>query len=132
MKKLAPLIAILLFSCNNAEMDEQTVAIYESANIMMPDIDSDNRQEKDVLVFKSEPAQDSRERLYATIIFRNVDGRLQDYRSFVKSEQDYDQAKYKWENDSTIAFRFVNTEGRTTETYTMSGHGGSTSLQIPN
>jgi hypothetical protein len=131
MKKLAAILAIILLSCNSNEENEESIKIIETTQIMMPDFEKSNQKEGDILVFKvsGEQSGEGGEMLYSTIMFRNVDGRLRDYRSFVKAEYDYEEAKYYWENDSTVTFRFVNTDGRTTESYTMSGYGNITTLK---
>jgi hypothetical protein len=71
---------------------------------------------------------------YAVTIYRIVDGNLKDYSmatALKKNEKNvFDKAVFKWEDDSAIVFKLINSNGNCSETYKMIGSITKTSLGV--
>jgi hypothetical protein len=65
---------------------------------------------------------------YTTQMYRLENGKLNFYRFQNVTEVNYDVATYNWLNDSTLAFRTINSKLGISETYTMSGYSGTTQI----
>lgn len=121
--KLIYILTIWFYACGPTT-SEKTISIIDYRNAKAPSVNADNHKDKDVEIFRTIFLSDT----YASIMYRLDNGKLRGYQTFFESANNYDKATYKWNNDSTLTFKLIDSSSNLTESYTVTGYKSTTGL----
>ena len=121
-------LAVLFCTCNITS-DKKTISIsdYRESKIA-PEIDASKHKNGDIQIFRMPVFFMESVETYTTIIYRNDNGELNGYKSYVGSDDEYDKATVIWDNDSTVSVKLFNSESGQSESFSMGGKGSKTWL----
>ncbi len=123
-KRIYLLLFLVSFvACTGGE--KVTLEIKDLREKEIPEIDVKSHKARDVEVFRSNYLGDS----YAVIMYREEDGKLHGYQTYVKASQNFDEVTYQWKNDNSIQFVLYSSENGQIEKYTMTTDGSTAVLE---
>lgn len=96
----------------------------------MPSLKLQDHKQYDVTVYKTISSFPDHvgEQMYGVAFYRNENDTLRMYKAYYGTENVFDRAFFKWENDSTVAIRLHNTKDKKDLVFKVHGHGNTTGL----
>jgi len=122
--KLIFIILTLICTCSILR-GQKTVTIIDERKSKLGSEAVNSHKDKDVKISRfNVPDKNS----YIVYMYRIDKGKLKSYDFMVAAKDDYDKATYTWVNDTTMAFKLINSEKATSENFKMIGVGDHTQL----
>ena len=116
--------AVVITCCKSSEKALIKIPIEEEYDA----IDINNQVNGDVRVLKGCVLGDG----YTVIMFHDHSGKLQEYRCYIGTTKDFDEAEILWKNDTTISVTLTNAKLQEYDHFEMfsTGQGTSTGMRI--
>ena len=120
------LLTIILwgYSCNTNQ--EKSLLIQDYRNQAAPEINLEEHKSGDVDIYRTTFIDEG----YNVIFYSDFTGELLSHNAFYGTEEDYDQAKFQWKNDTTVIIGLINSKTDTKISFEVFGKGSSTGMTI--
>ena len=120
------LLAALLwgYSCNTNQ--EKLFVIQDYRNQVAPEIKLEEHKSGDVDIYRTFFLEEG----YNVIFYSDLTGELLSHNAFYGTEEDYDQAKFQWKNDTTVIIGLINSINDNEISFEVFGKGSSTGMSI--
>lgn len=128
MKTIAFLFVVALAACRstNGNSTEKTFAIPGYTSVQKNAAhDTATHKAGDMEVFMIT----GKDTVYIARIYRKDDGELRHYETMINGSTFYDKASYRWVNDSTAAFKLIDSKNNKDYTFQLTGSGATTTVQ---
>lgn len=93
---------------------------------MAPEINLEEHESGDVDIYRTFFLEEG----YNVIFYSDLTGRLLSHNTFYGTEEDYDQAKYQWKNDTTVVIGLIDSMTDTEFSFEVFGKGSITGMTI--
>jgi hypothetical protein len=111
MKKTLQLAAIAMsvVACAPMKTEDNVISVVDTRETGMPKIDASEMNNRDAAVYYTgQTIFGDAEGSYRLVYYHNYSGEMQPYSGLIESEMIYDQAKYEWQNDTSIRFTLMS------------------------
>lgn len=119
------LLLALLWGCNYKYFHENLLVINDYRNKNIPANNIEEHKSGDVEIYRGIFIGEG----YRVIFFNDVTGELISHEAFYGVEEDYDQAKYEWKNDTTVIINLINSITGKEVSFEVSGKGRTTGIR---
>lgn len=127
MKILTYFIMILFFAIPPFPQ-EKGIKIYKKR----PQTALQNHKVYDVVIYKTTLTLGERTgNFYVVNFYRNENNTLREFQCFYGSDNKFNKAFYKWENDSTVSLRLYNLKNKNQEIFKVYGSKQTTGITKP-
>lgn len=93
---------------------------------MAPEIKLEEHKSGDVDIYRSILFDEG----YNVIFYSDLTGELLSHNAFYGTEEDYDQAKFQWKNDTTVIIALINSINDNEISFEVFGKGSTTGMSI--
>ena len=119
-------LAALLWGCNYNINQEKSLLIQDYRNQAAPEINLEEHKSGDVDIYRTIFMDEG----YNVTFYSDATGELLTHTAFYGTEEAYDQAKFKWKNDTTVIIGLINSKTDTKISFEVFGKGSSTGMTI--
>ena len=119
------LLTIILwgYSCNTNQ--EKLLVIKDYRNQVAPEINLEEHKSGDVDIYRTTFIDEG----YNVIFYSDFTGELLSHNAFYGTEEDYDQAKFQWKNDTTVIIALFNSINDMEISFEVFGKGSTTGMK---
>ncbi|MDX2444648.1 MAG: hypothetical protein QNK30_12690 [Bacteroidales bacterium] len=118
------LLIALVWGCAYTSNQEEVLAIKDYRKQAAPEDKLEGHSSGDVEIYRSIFMGEG----YSVNFYSDYTGELISHNAFYGSEEDFDQAKYKWKNDTTVIIGLINSNTDTEISFEVFGKGNATGM----
>ena len=118
------MLIALVWGCAYTSNQENILAIKDYRKQAAPADKLEEHSSGDVDIYRSFFMGEG----YSVFFYSDYTGELISHNAFYGSEEDYDRAKYKWKNDTTVIIGLINSNTDTKISFEVFGKGNATGM----
>jgi len=118
-------IVALLWGCSYNTNQEKSLLIQDYRNQAAPEINLEEHKSGDVDIYRTTFIDEG----YNVIFYSDFTGELLSHNAFYGTEEDYDQAKFQWKNDTTVIIALFNSINDMEISFEVFGKGSTTGMK---
>lgn len=118
------LLVAFLWGCGYTSNQEKVLLIKDYRKQAAPADKLEEHSSGDVDIYRSIFMGEG----YSVFFYSDYTGELISHNAFYGSEEDYDRAKYKWKNDTTVIIGLINSNTDTEISFEVFGKGSATGM----